>query len=562
MEKTFAGLIPPNSKTVIEIIGEDWNYIDDSEIKGCFLRINPDCNYIIKSMEPIFGAEEISKDFSGKADIIIFSESAFHALSLKRLTAAVEKALKYLKRDGMIMLTLENTSHASNITALLKGAPPTVKTTLTFEDLEKVAAGTNMTIIKNFRTVRETVVQRVLAELAETELNVTHRIALLMRKEDVDNLKTTIIQSYLGETLVCAEVRVNAPNRFISASPGIYTKTNTPGGSLTLANDRQYINRIFINQRVSVDSLEMGIKMFQTMVSNNYLFIEEMDDNPILWREKYENTQFINFIGVHAIQTSTKPLAELLKQFNPNIRIFENQLSELPPPRDFKAEIARHEPTVIFFGALNRDRDFYELLPAVNKITAEYGDNILIKVIAKTALFDKIETPNKIFIGKKEVYDGQYVPYNVYEQELRTSHISLLPLKDNIFNRSKSDLKFIECAGNGSVVLASPTVYANTVKDGENGFIFHDVDEFYTKLKILINNEQKRCEMAEKAYDYVKHNRLLSQHYEERWDWYKELIARLPELNKEAQKRIELLQEKGYEAFGGFGDIQEKVEVF
>ncbi|MBR2180071.1 MAG: glycosyltransferase family 1 protein [Selenomonadaceae bacterium] len=140
--------------------------------------------------------------------------------------------------------------------------------------------------------------------------------------------------------------------------------------------------------------------------------------------------------------------------------------------------------------------------------------------------------------------------------------MSLLPLKDNIFNRSKSDLKFIECAGNGSVVLASPTVYANTVKDGETGFIYHDVNEFYSKLKFLVNNAQKRCEVAEKAYDYVKHNRLLSQHYEERWDWYNELIARLPELNDETQKRIELLQDKGYKAFGGFGNVQEKVEVF
>ena len=562
MKKTFAGLIPPNSQTVLEVIGEDLDYTDSFEIKGSFLHINPDCDYLVKNVEEVFNSSEMSKITSDKVDVIVFSETAFTAMSVKRLVATIKEAAKYLKSDGMIIFTIANLSYAGNITALLNGEPPTVKTTLTFEDLQTAITNADMDIIKDFRIARETTVKRALVEIAKTELNVTHHIACTMKKSAAETLKTTIIQSYLGEVLVCAEVRVNAPNRFMASSPGVYMTTNKSGEQFILPNDKPYDKKIFINQRVSVDTTEMGISMFNKMVAQNYLLIEEMDDNPILWRKKYEDTNFINFIGVHGIQTSTKPLAELFRQFNPNVKVFENQLSELPPHRDFKAEIASHQPTVIFFGALNRDRDFYELLPAINKIAAEYGDNILFKVIAKTALFETIETPNKVFIGKKEIYDGQYVPYNIYEQELRSSHISLLPLKDNIFNRSKSDLKFIECAGNGSVVLASPTVYSNTVKDGETGFIYHDVNEFYNKLKLLINNSQKRCEVAEKAYDYVKHNRLLSQHYEERWDWYNELIARLPELNAETQKRIEILKDKGYEAFGGFGDIQEKVEVF
>ena len=560
MKKSFAGFIPPNSKTVLEVIGEDLNYTDSSEIKGYFLHINPSCNYTVKNVEEVFDSAEMSEVDIGNIDVIVFSESSFDAVSIKSLSATIKKAADYLKSDGLMMFLLPNISHADNITALLNGKPPLVKTTLTFEDLQTAINNADMAVIKDFRTARETVVKRAMVELSNTELNVTHHIACALKNAAAEALKTTIIQSYLGEVLVCAEMRVNAANRFMSTSPGVYSNTNKSGEKLTLSSD--YDRRIFINQRVSVDSVEMGINIFNSMVSKNYLIIEEMDDNPILWRQKYEDTKFINFIGVHGVQTSTKPLADFFKQFNPNVRVFENQLSELPPHRDFKAEIASHQPIVIFFGALNRDRDFYEILPAINKIAAEYGDNILFKVIAKTELFNTIETPNKVFIGKKEVYNGQYVPYNVYEQELRTSHISLLPLKDNIFNRSKSDLKFIECAGNGSVVLASPTVYANTIKDGETGFIYHDVNEFYNKLKFLINNSQKRCEVAEKAYDYVKYNRLLSQHYEERWDWYNELLDRLPELNAEVKKRIELLQEKGYEAFGGFGDVQEKVEVW
>ena len=45
--------------------------------------------------------------------------------------------------------------------------------------------------------------------------------------------------------------------------------------------------------------------------------------------------------------------------------------------------------------------------------------------------------------------------------------------------------------------------------------------------------------VAEKAYDYVRHERLMSQHYEERLDWYRDLFQRLPELTEEAAKRVE-----------------------
>ena len=47
-----------------------------------------------------------------------------------------------------------------------------------------------------------------------------------------------------------------------------------------------------------------------------------------------------------------------------------------------------------------------------------------------------------------------------------------------------------------------------------------------------------RRKVAEEAYSYVKHQRLMSQHYEERLDWYRELLARLPELTAEAERRI------------------------
>ena len=553
MEKQFAGLIPPNSKNVLEFIGEDLNVDEHSKIKEKFLLINPNCNYTISNKSDV----KIKN-----ADVVILSSSSFATLSKKNLISFINKSAKHLKDDGLMIFLLENMSYAENIAALLAGRKPPFNSNLTLEELQDAVNNSALQIKKSVHTVRDIKVNPALEEFAKVPLNVTHFIICAVKKSAASKFENTLIQSYLGEVLVCAAVRVNDPNRFIATNPSVVLSSKKSGTGLSLSDDPQYSKKIFINQRVSVDSVEQGINFFNSIAGKNYLFIEEIDDNPIVWREKYEETQFINFIAVHGVQTSTKSLGEFFKQFNPNVRVFENQLTELPPQRKFKDEIARNEPTIIFFGALNRDHDFYEILPAINKIAAEYGNNILFKVIAKTELFNTIETQNKIALGRREVYNSQYVPFNVYMKELHTSHISLLPLRNNIFNRSKSDLKFIECAGNGSVVLASPTVYENTIKDGETGFIYRDVSDFYQKLKMLIDNQTKRIEVAQKAYDYVKHNRLLSQHYQERWDWYNELLKKLPELNSQTQKRIEILKEKGISYFGGFGEVNEKIDVF
>ena len=100
-------------------------------------------------------------------------------------------------------------------------------------------------------------------------------------------------------------------------------------------------------------------------------------------------------------------------------------------------------------------------------------------------------------------------------------------------------MKFIECAGSGAVALASPIVYANTIVDGKTGFIYRDEREFSNKLNLLIKNRNLRRTVAERAYEYVRAERLMSQHYEERLDWYRELLLRLPELTAEASERIE-----------------------
>jgi len=101
----------------------------------------------------------------------------------------------------------------------------------------------------------------------------------------------------------------------------------------------------------------------------------------------------------------------------------------------------------------------------------------------------------------------------------------------------KSDLKFIECAGHGVAVIASPTVYENSIEEGKTGLIYSSVNEFEEKLVKLIENAAFRHELAQNAYNYVAQNRLLVNHYKERAQWYYDMVNNLSKLNEELKYR-------------------------
>ena len=521
---TFETFIPARSKSVLELIGEAPEDFETS--RKNFQEIQPDCKYIV--------AEDWTK-VKGQFDAILVQSALIGTLSSKKLVATIKKIAEHLNDTGTLIFTLDNIGHAENIGAILEGKPPRFRVTLTHEELNNAIEDAGLTVLRSLNAGRGVQVKRQVAELSKTELAVFVYIFTAYKNEPP---KKTLIQTLIGESTVCAPIRVHMPNTFFMTDPNIFIVSSPVGKPYRLYEQEQFDERVFINQRMCFPSFAVGLDFFNILRKKGILFISEMDDHPILWEDDYEKTAWINFRAVHAVQTSTPYLAEFLSQFNPHVKVFPNHLRRLPPPRNFDEEFKAKRQTTIFFGALNRDGDFMELVPILNRFAKQYGNKLAFKILARENLFDALETKNKTFVGDRQKYDGQFISYEDYEEAIRSSDIALLPLRDNEFNRSKSDLKFIESAANGAVALASPIVYSSVIKDGTTGFIYHNGREFISKLNTLIKNKNLRRKVAEEAYSYVRHERLMSQHYEERLDWYRELLARLPELTAEAEARI------------------------
>lgn len=346
------------------------------------------------------------------------------------------------------------------------------------------------------------------------------------------------VQTLIAEPLVCARVRVLEPDLFLGTIPGVRTAAATDPAALGRALPGE--RTVFVRQRnVILDGEHLEGQA--ALVRLGYLIVAEFDDDPAHFGHVEEN-RFLTFSSCHGVQVSTEPLAEHIRPHNPFVKVFANQVARLPPPRPAR----EGGPVVLFFGALNRESDREAILPALNRVLEERGDSVRVRVVHDWGLYDSLETEHKDF--------EKFCPYDRYAEILRSADIALLPLEPTRFNLCKSDLKFLECAAHGVAALASPTVYGNTIDDGRTGLIFEGAEDFEAKLNRLIDDHDGRRSIADGAYRYVAENRMLSQHYRERYEWYREMLDRLPELNRDLRGRVPELF-RGGDDRSGAGDL-------
>ena len=298
--------------------------------------------------------------------------------------------------------------------------------------------------------------------------------------------------------------------------------------------------RVFLRQRYIFEDAATGLKQLSMLRQTDHILVYETDDHPWKWKEAYERSWYLDFIAAHAVQVATPELAEVVRRYNPHVKVLRNELAELPPRRIYDES----EPVTIFFGAVNREQEWQDILPAINDIARKYSGKVQFKVLSDRPFFEALRTRHKEFIGNPAYFSGKLVPHEIYRKELGTADIVLLPLRDTAFNRVKSDILFLEAAAHGAVVLASPTVYGRTVKDGRTGFLYRNDREFHHRLQQLVKERPRRRKMAENAYDYVRRERMLSQHYEERLAFYEELLAKKEELDRDLTLRLARLAKR------------------
>lgn len=108
---------------------------------------------------------------------------------------------------------------------------------------------------------------------------------------------------------------------------------------------------------------------------------------------------------------------------------------------------------------------------------------------------------------------------------MNEADIIVAPLRDTIYNRCKSEIKWLETASAGKPGVFSATrPYLENIEHGKTGYLAKYSNDWYNYVKILIESVEKRQEIGQNAYNEIKAHRQQKDHIELYADFIKNCV--------------------------------------
>jgi len=193
---------------------------------------------------------------------------------------------------------------------------------------------------------------------------------------------------------------------------------------------------------------------------------------------------------------STEYLKKVYSQFNANIFVVPNAI-DFAVWDKLKAPKPHKKVRIGWAGGGTHVDDLEFIIPAIKKVLEK---NKNLEFVFLGGVPDSLQgQPGINAIAKWYAIDK-------YPQELANLgiDIAIAPLRDNHFNRGKSNLRWLEYSA-----LKIPTVASNVepykcIENGNTGKLVTEVDEWVEALLELASNKELRTKIGQSAYEKVK----------------------------------------------------------
>lgn len=155
-----------------------------------------------------------------------------------------------------------------------------------------------------------------------------------------------------------------------------------------------------------------------------------------------------------------------------------------------------------FSGSITHNEDFEAILPAIVKLMKERPQVVL-------HIAGELTVPQELEKFKDRIAATPFMAWRRLPQLISTMDINIAPLNDTVFNRAKSENKWLEAA-----LVKVPTVagnvgaFADQIEDGVTGFLCSTPEKWLTTLKMLVDDERLRKSVGQAAYDACIDNKV------------------------------------------------------
>jgi len=168
-----------------------------------------------------------------------------------------------------------------------------------------------------------------------------------------------------------------------------------------------------------------------------------------------------------------------------------------------------------FVGSVSSNDDYAHIKGQIRTL-AERGDITIVVFGVKRSdgsVLGAYENDLEFWESLPNVEWQPFVAINKYYYTLSrlALDLAIIPRKESYFNQCKSNVKFLECSLLGIPVIAQgftdkTSPYQQNPKDSEHMVIVEDNDIWYDEIVSLLENKNKRIDMARKAKEYVLTN--------------------------------------------------------
>lgn len=223
------------------------------------------------------------------------------------------------------------------------------------------------------------------------------------------------------------------------------------------------------------------------------------------------------------VTVSSGELKRFIQEINPAVRVLPNYLDDRIwriQPRKYLQE--QKEVVVIgYMGGKTHLADLEEITSVLERITAKYGEKIGFRFWGIRPPEVLLRNPATTWEETDELDYRSFAAYFV-DQEC---DIFIAPLRDNLFNRAKSSIKYLEYSALGIPgVYSRLPAYEAAVRHGITGYLAGDITEWEIYLSRLIESPTLRARLGQAAQQDAMHKWLLKNHALEWREAYDQIL--------------------------------------
>lgn len=206
------------------------------------------------------------------------------------------------------------------------------------------------------------------------------------------------------------------------------------------------------------------------------------------------------------------------------VKVFPNyidfkQYDHRSPFKDTLEIVLLHHGSTTHFIDLQEE----EFAKGVDRIMKEYPNVILKTVGAMIPTYKKRWGRRYVNeFGDQDIYKWIKEKFPRFHDE---ADILVVPLKKSVYTKCKSSIKFLETSSTGIPgVYQRIRQYEEAITDGKDGYLAETANEWYEKIKTLIDNKEKRREVGQEAFKTVCSKWQIQDHIKEYADFFKSMV--------------------------------------